>query len=213
MTSIRFIFIISIGLLLAASSLRAETLVVVGVMIDAKGDRVAGAPVRLCATETKIGAPLAEDRTSSRGVFTLYRNNIGGDLGELYVVYAGDDGKAEPVKVTLSPVMDGRREARTSDLVVLTVPVATAVAKPDALAYLAASTNTETVLVKAGIKTQAAADALIKQQTETVLARASLTGTEATAAAEDELGKRLIDGTLTGAIMSANPRAAAVNVR
>ena len=143
----------------------------------------------------------------------MYRNNIGGDVGELYVVYAGDDGKAEPVKVTLSPVMDGRREARTSDLVVLTVPVATAVAKPDALAYLAASTNTETVLVKAGIKTQAAADALIKQQTETVLARASLTGTEATAAAKDELGKRLIDGTLTGAIMSANPRAAAVNVR
>src|SRR4051812_10830466 len=109
MTSTRFTFTILIGLLLSASSLRAETLVVVGVMIDAKGDRVAGAPVRLCATETKLGAPLAEDRTSSRGVFTLYRTNVGGDLGELYVVYAGDDGKAEPVKVTLSPVTDGRR--------------------------------------------------------------------------------------------------------
>jgi len=148
---------------------------------------------------------LAEDRTSDRGVFSLYRTNIGGDIGDLYVVYMGDGGKAEPLKVVLGNAKDGRVEVRTNDLVVLIVPMNASVTQPEAVAYIAAVTNTEGVLTKAGAKSQAAADAAVRQQTATVLARAGLTDPAATAAAKKEIARRLIDDSFKGVIDATSP--------
>ena len=173
---------------------------VVGVAVNSKGERVTGGLVRLYATQTKLGAPLAEDRTSDRGVFSLYRTNIGGDIGDLYVVYMGDGGKAEPLKVVLGTAKDGRVEVRTNDLIVLVVPANASVTQPEAVAYIAAVTNTEGILTKAGAKSQADADAAVRQQTATVLAQARLTDPGKTAAAKEAITKRLIDDSFKGMI-------------
>jgi hypothetical protein len=186
----------------------ADTLIVVGVAVNSKGERVPGALVRLYATETKLGGPLAEDRTSDRGVFSLYRSNIAGDIGDVYVVYMGDAGKAEPLKVALGNSREGRVEARTNDLVVLTIPVNASVTEPQAVAYIAAVTNTEGILAKAGAKSQADADAAVQQQTVTVLAQAKVTNPAETAAAKDAIGKRLIDNRFKAVIEAVRPTSA-----
>lgn len=203
--AIRIVVLASVCLSIAHVA-SADTLVVVGVAVNSRGERVPGALVRLYATETKLGGPLAEDRTSDRGVFSLYRANIAGDIGDLYVVYMGNDGKAQPLKVTLGNAKEGRIEARTNDLVVLPVPLANAsITEPQAIAYVAAVTNTEGVLVKAGAKSRADADAAVRTQTETVLARAKVTEPAETAAAKEAIGKRLIDETFKDAIDAAHP--------
>src|SRR5688572_30299870 len=75
----------TLAILAMPAIVRADTVMVVGVIVNDKQDRVGGALVRLYTTSTKIGRPLAEDRSSPRGVFRLYRTNISGDLGDLYV--------------------------------------------------------------------------------------------------------------------------------
>ena len=192
----------------AARLVYADTLIVVGVAVNSNGERVPGALVRLYATETRLGGPLAEDRTSDRGVFSLYRSNIAGDIGDVYVVYMGNAGKAEPLKVALGNVRDGRVEARTNDLVVLTIPMNASVTEPQAVAYIAAVTNTEGILAKAGAKSQADADAAVQQQTVTVLARAKVTNPTETAAAKEAIGKRLIDDRFKAVIEAVRPTSA-----
>ena len=192
----------------AAPLVYADTLIVVGVAVNSNGERVPGALVRLYATQTKLGSPLAEDRTSDRGVFSLYRSNIAGDIGDLYVVYMGEAGKAEPLKVGLGNARDGRVEARTNDFVVLTIPMNASVTEPQAVAYIAAVTNTEGILAKAGAKTQADADAAVQQQTVTVLARAKVTNPTETAAAKNAIGKRLIDDRFKAVIDAVRPTSA-----
>lgn len=82
-----------------AAALRADTLLIVGVAADKTGQRMPGALVRLYATSNTVGEALAEDRTSERGIFTLYRTNIAGDIGDLFIVYQGEPDKvASPLK-------------------------------------------------------------------------------------------------------------------
>ena len=67
---------------------------------------------------------------------------------------------------------EGRLEARTNDLIVLQVPATAAVTEPQAIAYIAAVANTESVLVRAGAKSQPDADVTVQTETATVMARA-----------------------------------------
>jgi hypothetical protein len=148
----------------------ADTLMIIGVVVSPDGQRVAGADVRLYATLNQLGKPLAQDRTSERGIFNLYRTNIAGELGELYVVYEGNRGDAKPLNVTLKAAGDGRIEARTEDVVVL--PAASASVTPtEAAERIAAVTETQAVLVKAGVMDQAKADATIAARTTNILTR------------------------------------------
>jgi hypothetical protein len=149
---------------------RADTVMVVGVIVNDKQDRVGGALVRLYTTSTKIGRPLAEDRSSSRGVFRLYRTNISGDLGDLYVVYEEASGTAEPIRVSLKPADGGLAEARTADMVVLTVTAERQLSKEEAATHVAAIAKTQAILVQAGVRDSKTANETVQLRARQVIA-------------------------------------------
>jgi hypothetical protein len=162
------------GLVILVSALlsmpvAADTIMIIGVVVSKDGQRVPGANILLYATSSQLGKPLAQDRTSERGIFNLYRSNIAGDLGDLYVVYLGDAGDAAPLKVSLKAVQSGLIEARTGDVIVL--PKATAALTPaDAAERIAAITQTQSVLARAAAITQTQAEATIAARTNDVAA-------------------------------------------
>lgn len=149
---------------------RAETVMVVGVIVDEKEARVGGALVRLYTTSTKVGRPLAEDRSSTRGIFSLYRTNISGDLGDLYVVYEGETGAAEPIRVSLKPADSGLAQARTADMVVLTVTAQRQLSKDEAATRVAAIAKTQAILVQAGVRDSKTANDAVETRTRQVIA-------------------------------------------
>lgn len=149
---------------------RADTVMVVGVIVNDKQDRVGGALVRLYTTSTKIGRPLAEDRSSPRGVFSLYRTNISGDLGDLYVVYEEASGTAEPIRVSLKPADGGLAQARTADMVVLTVTAERQLSREEASTRVAAIAKTQAILVQAGVRDSKTANETVQLRTRQVVA-------------------------------------------
>jgi hypothetical protein len=149
---------------------RADTVMVVGVIVNDKQERVGGALVRLYSTSTKMGRALAEDRSSTRGVFSLYRTNISGDLGDLYVVYEGETGTAEPLRVSLKPADAGRTEARTADIVVLTVTAERQLSRDEAATRVAAIAKTQAILVQAGVRDSKTANDAVQSRTRQVIA-------------------------------------------
>ena len=151
---------------------RADTVMVVGVIVSDKQERVGGALVRLYTTSTKMGRALAEDRSSTRGIFRLYRTNISGDLGDLYVVYEGESGTAEPIRVSLKPAEAGLglTEARTADMVVLTVTAERQLSKDEAATRVAAIAKTQAILVQAGVRDSKTANEAVQLRTRQVIA-------------------------------------------
>jgi hypothetical protein len=149
---------------------RADTVMVVGVIVNDKQERVGGALIRLYSTSTKVGRALAEDRSSTRGVFSLYRTNISGDLGDLYVVYEGETGTAEPLRVSLKPADAGRTEARTADMVVLTVTADRQLSRDEAATRVAAIAKTQAILVQAGVRDSKTANDAVQSRTRQVIA-------------------------------------------
>ena len=87
--TIRTLALAALAVVTAGAPASADTLLIVGVAVDTAGARMPGALVRLYATSNVLKTPLAEDRTSERGIFSLYRTNIAGDIGDLFVVYEG----------------------------------------------------------------------------------------------------------------------------
>ncbi|HEY0874601.1 MAG TPA: hypothetical protein VGD94_14105 [Vicinamibacterales bacterium] len=155
-----------------ATEARADTLVIVGVAVDKAGQRMSGALVRLYATSNQIGTALAEDRTSERGIFSLYRTNIAGDIGDLYVVYEGESDKtAAPLKVSLRSAADGLLQSRTADLIILSTPAQPTLSTEEAAEQIAAITQTQTVLVGAGISDQSKSAAIVTQRAAEVMAK------------------------------------------
>jgi hypothetical protein len=149
---------------------RADTVMVLGVIVNEKQERVGGALVRLYTTSTKIGRPLAEDRSSPRGVFSLYRTNISGDLGDLYVVYEEASGTAEPIRVSLKPADGGLTQARTADMVVLTVTAERQLSNEEAATRVAAIAKTQAILVQAGVRDSKTANDAVQARTRQVIA-------------------------------------------
>jgi hypothetical protein len=156
---------------------RAETVMVLGVIVNDKQERVGGALVRLYTTSTKMGRALAEDRSSTFGVFMLYRTNIAGDLGDLYIVYEGETGTAEPMRVSLKPADGGVTQARTADMVVLTVTAERRLTNDEAATRIAAIGQTQAILVQAGVRDAKTANEAVQLRTRQVVAAApNLTG-------------------------------------
>ena len=149
---------------------RADTVLVVGVIVNDKQERVGGALIRLYTTSTQMGRALAEDRSSTRGIFSLYRTNIAGDLGELYVVYEGETGTAEPIRVSLKPADGGLTEARTADMVVLTVNAERRLSNDEAASRIAAIGQTQAILVQAGVRDTKTANEAVQLRTRQVVA-------------------------------------------
>jgi hypothetical protein len=160
----------TLAMLAVPAIVHAETVIVLGVIVNDKQERVGGALVRLYTTSTKLGRPLAEDRSSPRGVFSLYRTNISGDLGDLYVVYEEASGTAEPIRVALKPADGGRAEARTADMVVLTVTAERQLSKDEAATRVAAIAKTQAILVQAGVRDSKTANDTVQLRTRQVIA-------------------------------------------
>ena len=148
----------------------ADTVLVVGVIVNDKQERIGGALIRLYSTSTRMGRALAEDRSSTRGVFSLYRTNIAGDLGDLYVVYEGETGTAEPIRVSLKPADGGLTQARTADMVVLTVTAERRLSNDEAAARIAAIGQTQAILVQAGVRDAKTATEAVQLRTRQVVA-------------------------------------------
>ena len=156
---------------------RAETVMVVGVIVNDKQERVGGALIRLYTTSTKMGRALAEDRSSTHGVFMLSRTNIAGDLGDLYIVYEGETGTAEPMRVSLKPADGWLTAARTADMVVLTVTAERRLSNDEAATRIAAIGQTQAILVQAGVRDAKTANEAVQLRTRQVVAAApNLTG-------------------------------------
>jgi len=148
-----------------------DTLMIVGVAVKKDGQRVPGVMVRLYATANRIGRALAEDRTSERGIFNLYLTNIAGDIGELFVVYEGSEGVAEPLRVSLRMAQTGLLESRPGDLTVLPIPQNGQISTAEASERMTAVANTQQVLVRAGVTDQQKAEAVIASQSTKILDR------------------------------------------
>lgn len=158
--------------LMANAEVRADTLLIIGVAVDDAGQRMPGALVRLYATSNTVGEPLAEDRTSERGIFSLYRTNIAGDIGDLFIVYQGESDKvASPLKVALRAERDGLKQSRTSDLVILTIPRNATLTTAEAAERITAITQTEAVLVEAGVSDQAKSTEVVSTRVSELMAR------------------------------------------
>jgi hypothetical protein len=162
--------VVLLTILAVPAIVRADTVMVVGVIVNDKQERVGGALIRLYTTSTKVGRPLAEDRSSTRGVFSLYRTNISGDLGDLYVVYEGETGTAEPLRVSLKAADAGRTEARTADMVVLTVTAERQLSRDEAETRVAAIAKTQAILVQAGARDSKTANETVQLRTRQVIA-------------------------------------------
>jgi len=161
-----------LALVLWPMSVRADTLIIVGVAVDKAGQRMSGALVRLYATSNTVKAALAEDRTSERGIFSLYRTNIAGDIGNLFIVYEGEQDKvAEPLKVTLRPVSEGLIQSRTSDLVILQLPQTATLTSDEAAERIAAVTQTQAVLVEAGAAETTVAGRVVAARSTEIMAK------------------------------------------
>lgn len=168
--AVLLLMVAAIATLATPAIARAETVMVVGVIVDEKDARVGGALVRLYTTSANMGKPLAEDRSSTRGIFSLYRTNISGDLGELYVVYEGETGAAEPIRVSLKPADSGLAQARTADMVVLTVTAERKLSKEEASTRVAAIAKTQAILVQAGVRDAKTANDAVQNRTRQVIA-------------------------------------------
>ncbi|MBA2303183.1 MAG: hypothetical protein H0W08_11175 [Acidobacteria bacterium] len=90
-------------------------------------------------------------------MFNLYRTNIAGDLGDLFIVYEGGDGAAQPLKVSARSATNGLVEIRTLDVVVKPIQNVGVLTPEQAAETIAAITSTESVLVEAGVKDAAQA--------------------------------------------------------
>lgn len=162
-------------LLAAPYTVLADTLIIVGVAVDKSGQRIPGALVRLYATSQALKEPLAEDRTSERGIFSLNKTNIVGDIGTLFVVYEGEGDKtALPLKVTLKKVGEALIQSRTSDLVVLPIVQNASLSTAEAAERIAAITQTQAVLVDAGVSDQAKSGAIVASRTNEIMARVTM---------------------------------------
>lgn len=171
----RHIAIALLAVMLAPMSVRADTLIIVGVAVDKTGQRMSGALVRLYATSNPVKAPLAEDRTSERGIFSLYRTNIAGDIGNLFIVYEGEQDKvAEPLKVTLKPISEGLIQSRTSDLVILQLPQNATLTSDEAAERIAAVAQTQAVLVEAGAAETTTAERVVAARSTEIMAKVAV---------------------------------------
>ena len=170
--TIRTLALAALAVVTAGAPASADTLLIVGVAVDTAGARMPGALVRLYATSNVLKTPLAEDRTSERGIFSLYRTNIAGDIGDLFVVYEGaTHAVATPLKVTVAAVTSGLLQSRTADLIILDVPQTASLTNEEAAERLAAIAQTQAVLVKAGVaEADKAEDAVAVRSAQVALA-------------------------------------------
>ena len=143
---------------------RIDTLSVVGVAIAADGSRVSGVDIKLVAQAGGAGE-LASDRTSANGVFNLYVTNIGGAIGDLYVVYPKQDFDVKPLEVRVSQTGNqGWIDLRPGDLVFKALPAAAQLSTEDAAEHIASTIKTQTILLNAGLIDQKAFDANIQRR-------------------------------------------------
>jgi hypothetical protein len=154
-----------------ANAAYPDTLSIIGVVVKKGADRVQGASVKLYSTSNKTGKPLAIDTASERGVFNLYRTNIAGDLGDLFVVYEGGEGVADPLKVSLGSAKDGLIEVRTQDVVVNPAAEGGALTQEQAADAMASVSRTAVVLVQAGVLTEDEAKNQVTKKTTQILAK------------------------------------------
>jgi hypothetical protein len=154
-----------------AEAANADTLSIIGVVVKKGADRVQGATVKLYSTSNRTGKPLAVDTASDRGVFNLYRTNVAGDFGDLFVVYEGAEGVADPLKVSLGSPKDGLIEVRTQDVVVKPATEVGVLTQEQAADAMAAVTSTAVVLVQAGVLTEAEAKTQVTKKTTQILAK------------------------------------------
>jgi hypothetical protein len=149
----------------------ADTLSIIGVVVKKGADRAQGATVKLYSTSNKTGKPLAVDTASDRGVFNLVRTNIAGDLGDLFVVYEGGEGVADPLKVSLGSAKEGIIQVRTQDVVVKPASEVGALTQEQAADAMASVTSTASVLVQAGVLTEDEAKIQVTKKTTQILAK------------------------------------------
>jgi len=154
-----------------AEAAYADTISIIGVVVKKGADRVQGATVKLYSTSNRTGKPLAVDTASDRGVFNLYRTNIAGDFGDVFVVYDGAEGVADPLKVSLGSPKDGLIEVRTQDVVVKPAAEVGALTQEQAADAMAAVTSTAVVLVQAGVLTEDEAKTQVTKKTTQILAK------------------------------------------
>lgn len=160
-----------LAVLALPSVISADTLMIIGVTVTKDGQRVPGVMVRLYATANRVGRALAEDRTSDRGIFNLYLTNVAGDIGELFVVYEGSEGVAEPLRVSLRTAQAGLLESRPGDLTVLPIAPNARLTSAEASERMTAVAKTQQVLVLAGVTDQQKAEAVIAAQSTRILDR------------------------------------------
>ncbi len=154
-----------------AGAAYADTLSIIGVVVKKGADRARGATVKLYSTSNKTGKPLAVDTASDRGVFNLVRTNIAGDLGDLFVVYEGGEGVADPLKVSLGSAKEGIIQVRTQDVVVKPASEVGALTQEQAADAMASVTSTASVLVQAGVLTEDEAKIQVTKKTTQILAK------------------------------------------
>ncbi|HEX5215974.1 MAG TPA: hypothetical protein VFV98_10955 [Vicinamibacterales bacterium] len=162
-----------------------DTLSVVGVAIGADGKRVSGAEVKLVAQASGAGE-LAHDRTSAMGVFNLYATNIGGAIGDLYVVYAKSDFDVKPLEVRISQAdSNGWIDLRPGDLVFKGLPAEALLSTDDAADQIASTMKTQAVLLNAGLIDQKTFDATVESRSALIRARIRAPEPTATTATTD----------------------------
>ena len=97
------------------------------------------------------------------------------------MVYEGETGTAEPIRVSLKPG-DGRHDASAdADMVVLTVTAERRLSNDEAATRIAAIGQTQAILVQAGVRDTKTANEAVQLRTRQVVAAApNLTGRDAT---------------------------------
>lgn len=183
--------LIGVGIALSLWSLGGpavsiDTISVVGVAIGADGRRVPGAEVKLVAQASGVGE-LAKDRTSSAGVFNLFVTNIGGPVGDLFVVYSGRDFDVQPLEVAVGqPGAHGWIDLRPGDLVFKALPPSPQLSTDAAADHLSATLKTQTVLLNAGLIDQKTFDTNVQLRGAQIRDKTTSASTSATLSAATE---------------------------
>lgn len=150
---------------------RADTVVVTGVVVlGTESQRAGGQTVQLFALAGTKGL-VAADQTSARGVYAFVMENVGPEVGELWVTISSAEFASSPVRVGLQPFRQGARRGLADDLVLRPKKPVGALSRHDAVELLAALTNEEALRVGAGVTTSKSAQNAVTAYAELVIGR------------------------------------------
>jgi Fungal chitosanase of glycosyl hydrolase group 75 len=146
-------FLLSFFYCLAAMTACADTISIIGVVIrSGTGERVAGGAVGLYAEKDKdSGGKLGSDVTSSRGVYGIIVKNVAPNIGKLWVLYEGTDGRGVQ-EVDLTGSRDAVRSAKVDDLQVQDIPKDGKLSPEATEKLMVAANASSAVKAKAGVK-------------------------------------------------------------